>query len=473
MSQFIFTTLTLLFLGLLQVNTSAGVPCRNSFLWPFNSTSIWNTPIGSDAFMSPSNLYNSKTSLRQPPTNFHNDQDWIILAHDSDPETPWIDDSGHFPGGCVQIAKNATESITHFPSSLVVDCTPNNNAAAILLPDGRSLIQTQPLYRPFPGSPIIAWYHTGAPQAYPWKIDVRGDGALGAHGGSGLSSIGGTIRLGELLQNTTINHALKIELWSHPYYFGGTPALKNSTSANGGRNQYVWPATGSDSGSNIPGEQGGLYNGTDRVVAPGALLALPRNIATELQLQTKLGEKFKQVLTDFGAYIVDDTGSEAGGAAFCAEPGVVLEVERAYGVSFNITNPVSKGKSAKDDAVYNDLLLLFQNLHVVTNNFPTSIGGGGVVPLNLATVPPFCKEKPNQGVLHKVATCVECQEFWCQGYVFESDDVENNYLIGVDVKTWGCANVLKGMTRVRNSKTGAIYAVQTNAVIGSWKLEKT
>jgi hypothetical protein len=40
-------------------------------------------------------------------------------------------------------------------------------------------------------------------------------------------------------------------------------------------NQYIWPAIGSDSGSNKPGDQGGLYKGADRNFAAGSLLAIP------------------------------------------------------------------------------------------------------------------------------------------------------------------------------------------------------
>jgi hypothetical protein len=45
-----------------------------------------------------------------------------------------------------------------------------------------------------------------------------------------------------------IRHALKLELFAHQYYYGGPSArqLNPPTEANGGRTQYVWPATGSD-----------------------------------------------------------------------------------------------------------------------------------------------------------------------------------------------------------------------------------
>jgi hypothetical protein len=55
--------------------------------------------------------------------------------------------------------------------------------------------------------------------------------------------------LGELLASTgNIGHALKIEL-QHQWYYGLAP-LQNASAYNGGRRQYLWPATGSDGGTN-------------------------------------------------------------------------------------------------------------------------------------------------------------------------------------------------------------------------------
>ncbi|CAF1665766.1 unnamed protein product, partial [Didymodactylos carnosus] len=97
----------------------------------------------------------------------------------------------------------------HFPANLTVTAFDNNNAAALLQPDNHTIINTQPLYRCTPGSPVLSLVQSGVTA----KDDiVWGSGTWGAHGGSELSSIGGTIRLGELLPNTpSIQHALKLE----------------------------------------------------------------------------------------------------------------------------------------------------------------------------------------------------------------------------------------------------------------------
>jgi hypothetical protein len=304
--------------------------CRDPFLQPFAVDSIWNTAIGSAAIYAPANIYNESVGHdRGPPTNFHNDQDWIVRASASDPLTSWINDAGQFPGLCSAHASagRGRAPPIRFPASLVTDCTPNNNAAAVLMPDNKTILQFQPLYRPNASGPIIGWYHAGAPQDFPWEISITsGDkpvlqSALGSHGGSGLSGIGGTIRLGELLPGGSISHALKLELWTTPYVFGGVPSLQvgkcapwspgyNDSSSGGcvpsmGRNQYVWPAIGSDSGSQTPGAKGGLYKGSDRNFAPGSLLAIPPAVADGVKTTTAVGAKIKQALIDYGGYFVD------------------------------------------------------------------------------------------------------------------------------------------------------------------------
>lgn len=88
----------------------------------------------------------------------------------------------------------------------------------LLLPDNRTLVQMQPVYRCSPGAPLLAKFGNstdGCPQQFPNVTDILGDGALGSHGGSGLSGFGGSIRLGELKEGSPpIRHALKLELYS-------------------------------------------------------------------------------------------------------------------------------------------------------------------------------------------------------------------------------------------------------------------
>src|SRR3989442_6547050 len=78
-------------------------------------------------------------------------------------------------------------------------------------------------------------------------------GKSGAHGGSMLSSLGGVIRLGELVPGGTIRHALKVNLLGTDNYYSGS----------GG---YRWPATTAD------GCAPGCYGGAVPPRPVGALL---------------------------------------------------------------------------------------------------------------------------------------------------------------------------------------------------------
>ncbi len=170
---------------------------------------------------------------------------------------------------------------------------------------------------------------------------------------------------------------------------------------------FTWPAVGCDSyyNSSVYG-----YNGTNPFLRPGALLAIPPSHAAlvALSLSTSIGRKLLAALTDYGAYLVDDTGSQQGGGAFCAEPEVSDEVQREFGYSIRIENPLSpmQGAPLYDDFVavssstrsvirccrffraHVPDLQLFRALHVVVNNSPGNVGGGGTP--RQPPPPPIC-----------------------------------------------------------------------------------
>jgi hypothetical protein len=80
----------------------------------------------------------------------------------------------------------------------------------------RSLVQMQPAYRCASGSPLLARFGNatdGCPQQFPNVTSIFGDGALGSHGGSGLSGVGGTIRY-----SAARSHIAPIQ---HTYCSGG------------------------------------------------------------------------------------------------------------------------------------------------------------------------------------------------------------------------------------------------------------
>ena len=147
-----------------------------------------------------------------------------------------------------------------------------------------------------------------------------------------------------------------------------------------------------------------LRTSRGKSTSQGSLLAIPLAVATTLVTATTVGAKIKAALTDYGGYVVDDTGSKAGGAALCMEPGVSKEVVRAYGPeqNFDITVKVLAPKLLRKSPLYKDLLAIYQALHTVTNNGPRSSGGGGT-PRRPAP-PPLCKDFVSKGTLFTSAT---------------------------------------------------------------------
>eukprot|EP00928_Gymnodinium_smaydae_P056459 TRINITY_DN39845_c0_g1_i1.p1 TRINITY_DN39845_c0_g1~~TRINITY_DN39845_c0_g1_i1.p1 ORF type:complete len:423 (-),score=16.29 TRINITY_DN39845_c0_g1_i1:74-1300(-) len=379
-----------LLLGLQSFSHLCGA-CRDRFLEPFSSSSIWNTAIGSHANFVHARLYVANGSCGsapncEPAASFHNDQEWFLLSHpETDLQVPWIDqgdwgsdDHCKITGKQVTTIGLPPEWTTASDGGRSKAGQVNNNAMGVLLPDNETIVQMQPAYRCAVHSPLLARFGNatdGCPQRFPNTTSIFGDGALGAHGGSGLSGVGGTIRIGELTRKEPIGHALKIEL-QHQWYFGRYP-LQPDSKENQGRRQYVWPATGSDSCS--VGAPHGCYEGSLSTLAPGALLAVPSDLAEEMRqkMQTAPGRKILEALTDYGGYIVDDTGA-VNSAAICMSSEVNDEMTTVFGYSMTYPHGVSARPDDPGRLLYSDLLHIFQNLHVVTNNAAASVGGGGV-----------------------------------------------------------------------------------------------
>eukprot|EP00054_Salpingoeca_dolichothecata_P019611 m.122193 g.122193 ORF g.122193 m.122193 type:complete len:354 (-) comp23316_c0_seq1:70-1131(-) len=330
-----------------------GLTCRRETAWPFSNVSVWNYPIGSAADYAPANIF-----LNHTPVNMHSDDDYFFVLNGDEEAFPWYDQGwwGN-PGGSAhcQVQGKFVQNIP-FNRSWTVQMYGNNNGAGILFPN-KTLLQMQPLYRCTPGSPLLALViGPGRGQLQ----SIFGDGRLGAHGGSGLSAVGGTIRLGELLPETgPITHALKLELYAHQYYYGKPPG-------------YFWPANTCDGYAFKPGAL--RYNGTNPLLSPGSLLAIPPSLAASVNISTTPGQKILRALTDYGGYLVDDTAWDAG--AVCTEHGVTDELQHAYNLTFN------------SDPLRADLVSIFRALSIVTNNSPTTIGGGGTPRAPFA--PPFC-----------------------------------------------------------------------------------
>jgi len=299
------------------------------------------------------------------PKSFFSDDDYFIATTANDPQVPWFNQGwwGE-PGGTAHC--NITGSyvgLLHFPANLTVTAFDNNNAAAILQPDNDTLVLTQPLYVCTPRAAILSILDT----SIHGRTSIRGNGTWGGHGGSSLSAIGGTIRRGELLPGSgPIRHALKLELFAKDYYYDKAPG-------------FLWPALNCDGYAFACSENPNCYGGKNIFLSPGSLLAIPLNVSASIagKMKTEPATSLLWTLTNYGGYLVDDTYYTRG--TICTEHGVTDEFKSAWGYSFN---------ALPGDDFYADLLLVFQNLWIVTNNGPYSIGGGGSPLQPLA--PPIC-----------------------------------------------------------------------------------
>jgi hypothetical protein len=182
-----------------------------------------------------------------------------------------------------------------------------------------------------------------------------------------MSSIGGTLRLGELTSPNPIQHALKITLWSRKYM-----AINND-----GTPGYRWPALNADGYLRDPNIG---YGGRNPALEMGALLAIgPNETPEKLGIKTEIGRKLFAAFKDYGAYVVDDSACDC--FNFAAEQGVNEEIKRVYGQTLQ----------SSGGALFDDVNKIINYLFVVNNNGPSSIGGGGTPRRPLAL--PFARRR--------------------------------------------------------------------------------
>lgn len=344
---------------------------RTPVAWPFAWDSIWNLPIGDSAAYVPA-------QIRSGDYGLYAEEDILILsstaplvdviAHDAD----WDPNRKR----CDSIVSPTQRLFTGVPVPAAFSTEPDyagggetpNHSAAILMPDGLTIRQTQPLHRCGPGGPVVSQSN------YPNDNIKTGNGIDGAHGGSAMSSLGGTIRLGELQPNSTIRHALKILLDAaqYGYYRADDPTPG-----------YRWPAQWADAGAET------YYNGQEPALEMGALLALKPDFAVD-NLRTAPAKIIAHALRDYGGYWVDNAAWNAYLLAveWSPEGRVLDEFEATWGFPFVSPQPASCTNTAEPACRWSkDMADIFTNLHVVDNNKPQSVGGPGV--RRLPCAPPF------------------------------------------------------------------------------------
>jgi signal transduction histidine kinase len=337
-SYFIPVRSSLLIPALLLVQTLGSAQTRDPWLHPFSADSIWNTSLGSGAD------YQSEGALI-PLSRIGSDTEFLYRMH------------GTLPKRELRDGVNGRVLRKDWPISddIVLRHHLSNNCAAFLLPDGKSVLQLQPFFRPEKGGIV-----SGIPNPFHGSVDLFKDGIIGTHWGSGLSALGGSIRHGELTGDKPIRHALKMDVWCAKSLHHD-PA-KDTTPG------FTWPATVCDGYAADPKNPARYLGATaNPSLVQGALLALhPRHTPESLGLTTHAGKQLFHALRDYGCYIVDDSAQDA--YFWCVEREAQGEFEEVFGYSIEQRN----GHPWREDC-----MRLITHLSIITNNTAQSIGGPG------------------------------------------------------------------------------------------------
>jgi len=205
---------------------------RDPWKWPFSRESIWNMPIGSNAVYVPAGLKES--------SRFDVATEYLFKLDKNDPlrevrsiyapgrDYSAVDGDGmkyRWPGLPTDII-----GYLNFPDNYVIPISSGNNDAAFLMPDKRTVKQSEPITRLDKGSHLTVGDFRN-------DVDIFGNGYYGSHG-SGLSALGGAIRIGELTGSEPIRHALKLYIHAAAYCYLGNDYPN-----------YRWPAVRGGNGT--------------------------------------------------------------------------------------------------------------------------------------------------------------------------------------------------------------------------------
>ncbi len=368
-STFLITTALM---GASAVSAQDFPMTRDPLKWPFSQDSIWNMPIGSGA------QYKAQPVDPAHIAAIMVDLDIIIMA----PNAPLMDVYGTNQLWAADVTTSSRllihDGIVHlrlpiprgYHTSEGYGTRPNN-PSAILQSDGRTIVQTQPFQVSGPGG----YATSGVRKVDPSRllrsadVDIFSQGILGMHGGSGLSSLGGAIRVGELAPGSPpIRHALKIALPGAHYLY-----YDHQTKVG-----YRWPAPKHDSRAATS------YGGTDPEAKIGVLRAIPPWIDIDsLGLETEPGRKIAWTMQNYGAYQSEEVPWAR--CMIAVEDGPEGNVADQFLLDWGYRMVTTKNPSS--NPWHRDMLKIMAQFHIVTNNGPNSIGGGGIPLQPLA--PPF------------------------------------------------------------------------------------
>ena len=374
---------------------------RNVFQQPFGVNSIWNTPIGSgggglvSGGIGPhgGQVYRYANSVGpvyefagRAVANTLNDENLILFGPSSPLKTVYTNPVNWSinPAAPARCAAIQTPTATSVPVPATasypglsggdpcldpgVNGTLPNCCAGILLADRVSLYQNQPMQICSVGGSPTTEFFFDTVSIFSDETSVP-PSARGSHGGSVMSSLGGTIRYNEIIPGNCPIVPGVADVMRH-----ALGAAFNFNLFNAFTTTFVWPATNSDNCNE------------------GLLLALLPNFNIS-SLLTAPGRSLAWTIMNYGMYIKDGSGWDA----------INIETEYSYGDS-SVNCPTGRATcqfqtlwgytmnpSPNSGLPFGqDIATICNNLYVITNNSPTSIGGGGtpLQPLAATAVDP-------------------------------------------------------------------------------------
>jgi hypothetical protein len=318
-----------------------GASSRSVYAWPFAWNSIWNMPIASTASYAAANL-KTQASYEDETTD---DYDSI---NPSDPLRT-LTNARLASGGIGPVSVHSDPAMSANGQW--------NTCSAFLGADNTTVYQGQTTELTPGGNPTFGGVadNTWSPE------NIKGDGTAGCSGGSGLSGVGGTLTLSDLTQPGPITHALKIAL----------DGVINYSGANGG---YRWPALNADGGFNDPGS-GNFYGGSNPNVQQGSLLALPRSISPD-SFSNPTVAKLAAAAQDYGIYIVDTTAT----GSTTDYSSIITNYNASAKLQSGLCSggPGCAAVSSRQTVIASQLESLIKDLAVITNNTPSTPGGGAI-----------------------------------------------------------------------------------------------
>jgi hypothetical protein len=360
---------------------------RDPLQWPFPANSIWNMPIHNNASYANANIG------APGQWGFASDEDVLILTPNAPLKTVYVNTAGWDASktrcGTIDYSKQVFGGTKvpvpdNFSTDPGYSGTTPNQSAAILMPDGVTVKQTQPLHVCGNGGTVTSGGDANGAWEYPDDNLKTGDGIGGAHGGPRMSSIGGTIRVGELRPGSTLRHALKLQI-------DGKYLKYNDDGTRG----YRWPATAADSNASW------YYTGTNAQMEIGALVAVGTGFNVD-GLRTEAAKIIARAFRDYGAYIVDTTGWDTAQLTYEWGPNGRFKDQFKSDWGFDIdSSPLASCTDTGDQCKFSkDMADILTQLQVITNNAAATIGGGSTTDTTnrrAGQAPPFAGSGSGSG----------------------------------------------------------------------------